>query len=75
MGDPWKSITPEGVRAFTYGVGTTALLWLYTEGKLDIALSVLIMIGLSPIFSKAIFITTIIFINFFWILWAYSITS
>jgi len=62
MGDPWKSITPEGVRAFTYGVGTTALLWLYTAGKLDIALSALIMIGLSPIFSKAIFITTIIFI-------------
>ena len=61
MGDPWKSITPEGVRAFTYGIGTTALLWLSFEGYLDIVLTFLVMIGLSPAFSKAIFISTILF--------------
>ena len=34
MGDPWKSISPEGVRAFTYGVLTALLVWLWTEDYL-----------------------------------------
>tara|TARA_B100001750_G_C15471244_1_gene579915 strand:- start:145 stop:582 length:438 start_codon:yes stop_codon:yes gene_type:complete len=62
MADPWKSISPEGVRAFTNGVGATLLIWLLAEGHLEPVMSLLVAIGLSPAFSKAIFISTIIFI-------------
>ena len=34
MGDPWKSISPEGVRAFTHGVLSTLLIWLWAEDYL-----------------------------------------
>jgi hypothetical protein len=33
MGDPWKSISPEGVRAFTYGV-LTSTTCLVMDGRL-----------------------------------------
>ena len=47
MGDPWKSISPEGVRAFTYGVLTTLLVWLWVEDYLLIINNTLVMFGLS----------------------------
>ena len=62
MADPWKSISPEGVRAFTNGVGGTLLIWLSSEGYLEPVLSLLTMVGFSPIFSKALFLSTILFI-------------
>ena len=45
MGDPWKSINQEGVRAFTYGVGATILIWLSGEGYLEPVVSFLTIIG------------------------------
>ena len=62
MADPWKSISPEGVRAFTNGVGGTLLIWLSSEGYLEPVLSFLTMVGFSLIFSKALFLSTILFI-------------
>ena len=35
MGDPWKSISPEGVRAFTYGSLSVLLIWAFTENYLS----------------------------------------
>ena len=42
MADPWKSISPEGVRAFTNGVGATLLIWLLAEGHLEPVMSLLV---------------------------------
>ena len=60
MGDPWKSISPEGVRAFTYGVLSTLLIWLWTEDYLLIVNDLLIMIGTSILLAKSIVISTVI---------------
>ena len=49
MGDPWKSISPEGVRAFTYGVLSTLLVWLWAEDYLSIVNNLLMMIGIGLI--------------------------
>ncbi|MEC9206213.1 MAG: hypothetical protein VYE31_03380 [Pseudomonadota bacterium] len=62
MGDPWKSINQEGVRAFTYGVGATILIWLSGEGYLEPVVSFLTIIGFSKIFSEALFFSTILFL-------------
>ena len=60
MGDPWKSISPEGVRAFTYGVLSTLLIWLYTEDYLLIANNMLMMLGVSKLLATSIMISTVI---------------
>jgi len=60
MGDPWKSISPEGVRAFTYGVLSTLLVWLWAEGYLSIINNVLTMLGASSLLATSIVISTVI---------------
>jgi len=60
MGDPWKSISPEGVRAFTYGVLTALLVWLWTEDYLLMINNTLVMLGLSSLLAKSIIISTVI---------------
>ena len=60
MGDPWKSISPEGVRAFTYGVLTALLVWLWTEDYLLIINNMLVMLGLSSLLATSIIISTVI---------------
>ena len=60
MGDPWKSISPEGVRAFTYGVLATLLVWLWAEGYLSIINDVLTMLGTSSLLATSIVISTVI---------------
>ena len=62
MGDPWKSITVESVRAFTYGSLSVLLVWFSTEGYLSIFTDILLMLGVSVIFAKSIFISTILFL-------------
>lgn len=60
MGDPWKSISPEGVRAFTYGVLSTLLVWLWAEGYLSMINDVLTMLGTSSLLATSIVISTVI---------------
>ena len=60
MGDPWKSISPEGVRAFTYGVLTALLVWLWTEDYLLIINNMLVMLGLSSLLATSIIVSTVI---------------
>ena len=60
MGDPWKSISPEGVRAFTYGVLSTLLVWLWAEGYLSIINNILTMLGTSSLLATSIVISTVI---------------
>ena len=55
MADTWKTISPEGVRAFAYGATTVLLIWLVAEGYLQPAMNLLMILGLSPLFSKSIF--------------------
>ena len=60
MGDPWKSISPEGVRAFSYGVYSMALVWLWSEGYLLFLNNLLITIGTSVLLAKSILVSTVI---------------
>tara|TARA_E500000081_G_C5968585_1_gene277120 strand:+ start:135 stop:572 length:438 start_codon:yes stop_codon:yes gene_type:complete len=60
MGDPWKSISPEGVRAFTYGALSVTLLWLWTEGYLLIVNDLITMVGLTPLMATSIMASTVI---------------
>tara|TARA_B100001564_G_C20659553_1_gene680892 strand:+ start:1273 stop:1710 length:438 start_codon:yes stop_codon:yes gene_type:complete len=60
MGDPWKSISPEGVRAFTYGVLSTLLIWLYIEDYLQIVNNMLMMLGVTSLLATSIMISTVI---------------
>ena len=62
MGDPRKSINAEGVRAFTYGSLSVLLVWFSTAGYLSIFTDILMMIGLSALLAKSVFISTIIFL-------------
>jgi len=62
MGDPWKSITPVGVRAFTNGMLSILLVWFAAEGYLSFITTALIYIGLSAGIAKSILISTIIFV-------------
>ena len=62
MGDPWKSINAEGVRAFTYGSLSVLLVWFSTAGYLSMFTDILLMLGVSVIFAKSIFISTVIFL-------------
>ena len=60
MGDPWKSISPEGVRAFTYGVLSTLLVWLFAEDYLQVVNNMLMMLGVSSLLATSIMISTVI---------------
>ncbi len=60
MGDPWKSISPEGVRAFTYGVLSTLLIWLFAEDYLQVVNNMLMMLGVSSLLATSIMISTVI---------------
>ena len=60
MGDPWKSISPEGVRAFSYGVYSVALVWLWSEGYLLFLNNLLITVGTSVLLAKSILVSTVI---------------
>ena len=60
MGAPWKSISPEGVRAFTYGALSVTLLWLWTEGYLLIVNDLITMVGLTPLMATSIMASTVI---------------
>ena len=60
MGDPWKSISPEGVRAFSYGAYTVILVWLWSEGYLSFANDLLISLGASALLAKSVLASTMI---------------
>ena len=60
MGDPWKSISAEGVRAFSYGSYSVILVWLWSEGYLSFANNMLISVGASALLAKSILVSTII---------------
>ena len=60
MGDPWKSISPEGVRAFTYGVLATLLVWLWAENYLSLLNNLLMMLGIPSLLATSIVISTVI---------------
>ena len=60
MGDPWKSISPEGVRAFSYGALSVTLLWLWAEDYLLIVNQIIMMIGLTPLMTTSIMASTVI---------------
>ncbi len=62
MGDPWKSISPEGVRAFTYGSLSVLLLWGYGENYLLPVNDILMMLGISNLIAKSVMISSVIFI-------------
>ena len=62
MGDPWKSISPEGVRAFTYGSLSVLLLWGYGENYLLPVNDILMMLGMSDLLAKSVMISSVIFI-------------
>ncbi len=62
MGDPWKSISPEGVRAFTYGSLSVLLLWGYGENYLLPVNDMLMMLGISDLLAKSVMISSVIFI-------------
>ena len=69
MGDPWKSISPEGVRAFSYGVYSVALMWVWTEGYLLFLNDLLISFGASVLLAKSILVSTVISILLVFILY------
>jgi hypothetical protein len=60
MGDPWKSISAEGVRAFSYGAYSVILVWLWSEGYLSFANNMLISVGASTLLAKSVVVSTII---------------
>ena len=60
MGDPWKSISAEGVRAFSYGVYSVILVWLWSEGYLSFVNNMLISVGASALLAKSILVSTVV---------------
>jgi hypothetical protein len=60
MGDPWKSISAEGVRAFSYGAYSVILVWLWSEGYLSFVNNILISVGASALLAKSILVSTIV---------------
>jgi hypothetical protein len=60
MGDPWKSISPEGVRAFSYGAYSVILVWLWSAGSLVFVNDLLISLGSSELLAKSIVVSTVI---------------
>jgi|TARA_B110000967_G_C18528297_1_gene384538 hypothetical protein len=60
MGDPWKSISPEGVRAFSYGAYSVILVWLWSGGSLLFINNFLISLGASELLAKSVLVSTVI---------------
>jgi|TARA_B110000444_G_scaffold221852_1_gene223460 hypothetical protein len=60
MGDPWKSISAEGVRAFSYGAYSVILVWVWSEGYLSFANNMLISVGASALLAQSILVSTVI---------------
>ena len=60
MGDPWKSISAEGVRAFSYGAYSVILVWLWSAGSLVFVNDLLISLGSSELLAKSIVVSTVI---------------
>jgi hypothetical protein len=60
MGDPWKSISPEGVRAFSYGAYSVILVWLWSGGSLLFVNNFLISLGASELLAKSVLVSTVI---------------
>ena len=60
MGDPWKSISAEGVRAFSYGAYSVILVWLWSAGSLLFVNNLLISLGSSELLAKSILVSTVI---------------
>ena len=60
MGDPWKSISAEGVRAFSYGAYSVILLWLWSAGSLLFVNNLLISLGFSELLAKSVVVSTVI---------------
>lgn len=60
MGDPWKSISAEGVRAFSYGAYSVMLVWVWSEGYLSFANNMLISVGASALLAQSILVSTVI---------------
>ena len=60
MGDPWKSISAEGVRAFSYGAYSVILVWLWSAGSLLFVNNLLISLGSSELLAKSIVVSTVI---------------
>lgn len=60
MGDPWKSISAEGVRAFSYGAYSVILVWLWSEGYLLFINNLLVSLGISSLLTKSIVVSTVI---------------
>jgi hypothetical protein len=60
MGDPWKSISAEGVRAFSYGAYSVILVWLWSEGYLSFVNNMLISVGASALLAKSILVSTVV---------------
>lgn len=60
MGDPWKSISAEGVRAFSYGAYSVTLVWLWSEGYLSFVNNMLISVGASALLAKSILVSTVV---------------
>jgi len=60
MGDPWKSISAEGVRAFSYGAYSVILVWLWSAGSLLFVNDLLISLGSSELLAKSIVVSTVI---------------
>ena len=60
MGDPWKSISAEGVRAFSYGAYSVILLWLWSAGSLLFVNNLLISLGSSELLAKSVVVSTVI---------------
>ena len=60
MGDPWNSISAEGVRAFSYGAYSVILVWVWSEGYLSFANNMLISVGASALLAQSILVSTVI---------------
>jgi hypothetical protein len=60
MGDPWKSISPEGVRAFSYGAYSVILVWLWSGGSLLFINNFLISLGASELLARSVLVSTVI---------------
>ena len=60
MGDPWKAISAEGVRAFSYGAYSVILVWLWSEGYLSFVNNMLISVGASALLAISILVSTVV---------------
>tara|TARA_Y100001960_G_C14727555_1_gene855710 strand:- start:657 stop:1304 length:648 start_codon:yes stop_codon:yes gene_type:complete len=64
MADPWKTITVEGVRAFTKGVLAATLIWISFEGHLVIVTNFIESIIISSLATLIVFYSVVLFISY-----------